>query len=54
MREIREGGGAADLGQLPARAEELRAQTFDRAALAQRRLPCERLDQLVVELLMGV
>ena len=31
----------------------LRAKTFDRAALASRRLPYERLDQLVVELLLG-
>jgi xylose isomerase len=35
-------------------AERLRARTFDRAALANRRLPYERLDQLVVELLLGV
>ena len=32
----------------------LRARTFDRAALAGRRLPYERLDQLVIELLLGV
>jgi len=32
----------------------LRARTFDRTALASRRLPYERLDQLVVELLLGV
>ena len=32
----------------------LRARTFDRAALAGRRLPYERLDQLVVDLLLGV
>jgi xylose isomerase len=32
----------------------LRARSFDRAELAARRLPYERLDQLVVELLMGV
>jgi xylose isomerase len=32
----------------------LSARTFDRRALAARRLPYERLDQLVVELLMGV
>ncbi len=35
-------------------ADQLKARTFDRAALASRRLPYERLDQLVVELLMGV
>ena len=32
----------------------LRARTFDRAALASRSLPYERLDQLVVELLLGL
>jgi xylose isomerase len=37
-----------------AAAEQLKKRTFDRAALASRRLPYERLDQLVVELLMGV
>ena len=36
------------------RADDLKAQTFDRAALAARRLPYERLDQLVVDLLLGV
>jgi xylose isomerase len=35
-------------------AAVLRGRTFDRAALAARPLPYERLDQLVVELLMGV
>jgi xylose isomerase len=38
----------------PRQAEVLRGRTFDRQALAARRLPYERLDQLVVELLMGV
>ena len=32
----------------------LRARTFDRTALASRRLPYERLDQLVIDLLLGV
>lgn len=32
----------------------LKARTFDRQALASKRLPYERLDQLVVELLLGV
>jgi xylose isomerase len=32
----------------------LRARSFDRAMLAARRLPYERLDQLVVELLLGI
>ena len=36
------------------RAERLRARVFDRQTLAARRLPYERLDQLVIELLMGV
>src|SRR5688572_10380544 len=36
------------------RADALAARVFDREALARRRLPYERLDQLVVELLLGV
>jgi xylose isomerase len=36
-----------------ARAEAVKAQTFDRAALASRRLAYERLDQLVIDLLLG-
>ena len=36
------------------RADQLKARTFDRQALAERSLPYERLDQLVVDLLMGV
>jgi xylose isomerase len=35
-------------------ADRLKAQTFDRQALAARPLPYERLDQLVVDLLLGV
>jgi len=35
-------------------AEQLKARTFDRQALASRRLPYEKLDQLVVDLLLGV
>ncbi|MGB0385712.1 MAG: xylose isomerase [Ardenticatenaceae bacterium] len=38
----------------PAKAAALRAHTFDRAALGKRGQPYERLDQLVVELLLGV
>jgi xylose isomerase len=34
-------------------AAALKAEAFDRQALAARRLPYERLDQLVVELLLG-
>ena len=37
----------------PARAESLKARAFDRQALAARRLPYERLDQLVIDLLLG-
>ncbi|MBK7894520.1 MAG: xylose isomerase [Anaerolineaceae bacterium] len=36
------------------KAAQLRAHSFDRAALGQRGQPYERLDQLVVELLLGV
>jgi xylose isomerase len=35
------------------RGAALAARAFDRARLAQRRLPYERLDQLVVDLLLG-
>jgi xylose isomerase len=35
-------------------ADRLKAHTFDREALAARPLPYERLDQMVVELLLGV
>ena len=53
LAEIRDGGG--DVGPYTrARAEELKAQTFDREALARRRLPYEKLDQLVVDLLLGM
>jgi xylose isomerase len=38
----------------PERARELNARSFDRQALASRRLPYERLDQMVVDLLLGV
>lgn len=36
------------------RADALQARTFDREALARRRLPYERLDQMVIDLLLGV
>jgi xylose isomerase len=35
-------------------AQRLKERTFDPAALAARKLPYERLDQLVIELLLGV
>ena len=57
LAEIR-GADPADVALLgrysPAAVAALRARTFDRTRLATRRLPYERLDQLVVELLMGV
>lgn len=37
-----------------ARARDLRAYTFDRTAIAQKSLPYERLDQLLIDLLLGV
>ena len=37
-----------------AAADALKARSFDRAALAAKRLPYEKLDQLVIELLLGV
>jgi hypothetical protein len=55
LAEIRDPGDTVDVGPYTReRAEELKAQTVDRAALTRRRLPYERLDQLVVELLLGV
>ncbi len=50
-------GSAADGGPGPysrAAADALKSQTFDRERLAARELPYERLDQLVIELLLGV
>ena len=35
-------------------ADRLKGQTFDRQALAARRLPYEKLDQLLVDLLLGI
>jgi xylose isomerase len=35
-------------------ADQLKARSFDRQALAARKLPYEKLDQLVVDLLLGV
>jgi xylose isomerase len=54
LSEIRDGGGESDGPYTPQRARELKARSFDRQALAARRLPYERLDQLVVDLLLGV
>jgi xylose isomerase len=53
LAEIR--GGADEVGAYsPEHARALKARAFDRHALAARRLPYERLDQLVVDLLLGV
>ena len=55
LAEIRERDGDPDLGPYTsARAASLKSRTFDRQAMAARRLPYERLDQLVIELLLGV
>ncbi len=55
LAEIRADVDAVAIGPYSSRqAELLRDRAFDRQALAARRLPYERLDQLVVELLMGV
>ena len=54
LREIRSAGAGDAIGPYsPANAAALRAQPFDRAALAAKRLPYERLDQLVIDLLLG-
>ena len=45
------GGGRRDYA---AEAHSLRRRTFDRAALSRVRLPYERLDQLTMDLLLGV
>jgi xylose isomerase len=57
LAEIR--GGPAEAGHHEegydrASAQRLKERTFDRQALAARPLPYERLDQLVVDLLLGV
>ena len=55
LAEIRQHAGDVAIGPYSRnRAEQLKARTFDRVALAARPLPYERLDQLVVELLLGV
>jgi len=57
LAEIRSVDSVANalLGPYSADAvSRLRAHTFDRARLASRALPYERLDQLVVELLLGL
>jgi len=55
LSEIRRDDGDAVVGSYSReRAEQLKARAFDRHALAGRSLPYERLDQLVVDLLLGV
>ena len=54
VSEIRQSSEPASLGAYsPARAAELKGRSFDRAALSARPLPYERLDQLVIDLLLG-
>ena len=54
LAEIQDAAGQAGVGPYtPAGGAALLARTFDREALAKRRLPYERLDQLVIELLLG-
>ena len=55
LAEMRDAGaGEPIMAYTSERAKALRGEAFDRAALTARRLPYERLDQLVVELLLGV
>jgi xylose isomerase len=57
LAEINAGDGTMDQysGSYTAKkARALKAQSFDRLALAARGLPYERLDQLTVDLLLGV
>ena len=52
LAEIR-GGAEGVTTYSRAAAQQLNDRVFDRAALASRRLPYERLDQMVVDLLLG-
>jgi len=55
LAELRDDGrDGPPAGYSSAAARLLKAQTFDRAALTSKELAYERLDQLVVELLLGV
>jgi xylose isomerase len=55
LAELHESRGEAPLGRYTReRGDALLARTFDREALTGRRLPYERLDQLVIDLLLGV
>ena len=57
LAEINASDGSLDVyfgGYTPNKASALKAQVFDRAAISRRGLKYEKLDQLVVELLLGV
>jgi xylose isomerase len=57
LAEIRSadgGNGTEPVGYTRARAEKIKATAVDRAELAARSLPYERLDQLTVDILFGV
>jgi xylose isomerase len=54
LAEINKDGADDGLGRYSReRAQKLKDQPFDRQALAARPLPYERLDQLVIDLLLG-
>jgi xylose isomerase len=54
LAEMRDAGSGEPIGAYTSeRAAALSGEAFDRAALAARRLPYERLDQLLVDLLLG-
>jgi xylose isomerase len=54
LAEMRDAGAGEPMGRYTSeRATALRDEAFDRVALAARRLPYERLDQLLVDLLLG-
>ena len=57
LAEINAHDGSMDAyfgGYTPQKASALKAQAFDRVAISRRGLKYERLDQLVIELLLGV
>ncbi len=55
VQELNSGGASAFAGGYSKeKSDELKNKDFDAAALTDRSLPYEKLDQLVVELLMGV
>jgi xylose isomerase len=51
---VREAGGPVDLKYSASNRDRLLGQSFDRAALSSRGLAYERLDQLTMEVLLGV